>query len=149
MTKTITTKAEFTVTINRSPEQVFAALIDVSHHTNWAEGPPELVSLSDNPAKLGTTWEHRAKILGRELTTPNQCNVYEANRQFGWEAAKPFAAQMTFRLEPMEGNTKLTGSGEGELTGFFQLAEPLVANAMKDTIQKSLNGLKAYLEAQA
>jgi uncharacterized protein YndB with AHSA1/START domain len=145
----MTTKAESTLTINRRPEQVFAALIDVPHHTDWAEGPPELVSLSDNPAKLGTIWEHKARILGRELTTPNQCNVYETNRQFGWKAEKPFAAQMTFRLEPMEGNTKLTGSSEGELSGFFQLAEPLVAKAMRDTIQKSLNGLKAYLEAQA
>jgi uncharacterized protein YndB with AHSA1/START domain len=149
MKKTMTMKAESSITINRSPKQVFAALIDVPHHADWAEGSPELVSLSDNPAKLGTTWEHRAKILGRELTTPNQCNVYETNRQFGWKAEKPFAAQMTFLLEPVEGNTQLTWSGEGELIGFFALTEPLVARAMKDSIQKSLDGLKAYLEAQA
>ncbi len=63
---------------NFSLEKVFAALIDVFHHADCVGGLTELVSLSDIPAKLGTQWAHKAKILGRELVIPNECNVFEA-----------------------------------------------------------------------
>jgi hypothetical protein len=39
------------------PETIFAVLTDIPHHTDWVDGLIELISLKDDPAKLGTMWE--------------------------------------------------------------------------------------------
>ena len=141
-------KVQAIETFNFPPEIIFAVLTDVQHHKDWAEGPIELMSLTDNPAKLGTVWEHKSDRLGRRLVTSNECNVYEANRKFGWLTEKPLSSQITLSLQPEKDSTKLTWRVETEATGIAQLAEPLLIKETKDTIEKSFSGLKAYLQAQ-
>ena len=112
-------------------------------------GPIELISLTDNPAKLGSIWEHMSDLLGRRLATSNECNVYETNRTFGWITEKPITSQITVSLQPEKDSTKLIWSVESEATGIALLAEPLLVKETKDRIQKSFNGLNVYLQAQA
>ena len=50
-------KVEIIETFNFPPEIIFGALTDVQHHADWAEGLIELISLTDNPVKLGSIWE--------------------------------------------------------------------------------------------
>ena len=50
-------KVEIIETFNFPPEIIFAVLTDIPHHVDWAEGPIELISLTDSPAKLGSIWE--------------------------------------------------------------------------------------------
>ena len=136
-------------TFNFPPGIIFAVLTDIPHHVDWVEEPVELVSLSDGPAKLGTKWEQNADRLGKKLVTLNICNVYEKNKKFGWKSEKPFPAQVMFLLEPDGGETKLTWIVESEEVGIVQLAEPLLIKQTNAIIQKSLIGLKAYLQAKA
>src|SRR5438045_371998 len=95
-------KVAVTEMFNFPPEIIFAVITDIPHHVDWVEGPIELTSLSDGPAKLGTKWEQNANRLGKKLVTLNTCNIYERNRKFGWETEKPFLAQVTFLLVPEE-----------------------------------------------
>lgn len=142
-------KVQAIETFSFPPEIIFAVLTDVQHHKDWAEGPIELMSLTDNPAKLGTVWEHKSDLLGRRLVTSNECNVYETDRKFGWLTEKPLSSQITLTLEPEKDSTKLTWSVQSEATGIAQLAEPLLVKETKEAIQKSFSGLRAYLQAQA
>ncbi|HLF72891.1 MAG TPA: hypothetical protein VI524_00975, partial [Anaerolineales bacterium] len=112
---------------------------------DWVEGVIEHISLTDNPAKLGSIWEHLSDLLGRRLVTSNECNVCETNRKFGWITGKPISSQITLSLEPEKDSTKLTWTVESEATGIAQLAEPLLIKETKDRIQKSFNGLTVYL----
>jgi len=142
-------KVEVNKTFNFPPEIIFAVLTDIQHHTDWAEGLIELISLTDNPAKFGTKWEHMSDLLGRRLITSNECNVYETSHKFGWITEKPITSQITLSLEPEQDSTKLTWSVESEATGIAQLAEPLLVKETKARIQKSFSGLKAYLQVHA
>ena len=139
-------KVEIIETFNFPPKVIFAILIDVQRHTDWAEGPIELISLTNSPAKFGTRWEHMSDLLGRRLVTSNECNLYKKNQVFGWITEKPITSQITLSLQPEKDSTKLTWSVESEATGIAQLAEPLLVKETKDRIQKSFSGLKASLE---
>ena len=138
-------KVEITETFNFPPELIFTAITDIPHHVDWMEYPIELTSLANGPARLGTTWEQNANRLGKKLITVNACNLYEANRMFGWKTEKPFRAQVTFLLEAAATGTKLTWAIDSDEAGIVQLAEPLLIKQTSDMIRKSLAGLKAYL----
>ena len=115
-------KVEIIETLNFPPEIIFAVLTDIPHHVDWVDEPIELVSLSNGPAMLGTTWEQNADRFGKKLVTLSTCNIYEKNKKFGWKTEKPFPAQITFLLEPDGGDiTKLIWSVESEEAGIVQL----------------------------
>jgi uncharacterized protein YndB with AHSA1/START domain len=137
---------EVSETINRPPQQVFDALIDVEHHTDWASGPDEIINISENPAQMGTTWQQRASFMGKDLDSNMRVNVFEPGRKLGFASDKPFPMQMTFVLEPQAGGTKLTVTGEGEPGGFFKLAGPALSRSLKGSLEKDLQSLKATLE---
>ena len=139
-------KVEMIETFNFKPEIIFAVLTDIPHHMDWVDEPLELVSLSDDPAKLGTQWQQNADRSGKKLVTLNTCNIFEKNKKFGWISEKPFPSQVMFVLEPDHDSAKLTWTVESEEVGIVQLAEPLLVKQTNEMIRKSLIRLKAYLQ---
>ena len=144
-------KVAVVAALNLPSESIFAVITDIPHHVDWMDEPLELISLSNGPARFGTTWEQNADRFGKKLVTLNTCNLYEKNRKFGWKSQKPFPAQVTFLLEPDGGDfTKLTWMVESEEAGagIVQLAEPLLIKQTHEMIQKSLAGLRTYLRTK-
>ena len=94
------------VIIERSPEQIFAALTDVASHTTWARGPEEILNVSENPARLGTTWQQVVKMLGKRIAARMEVNAYEEKRKFGFGTDKPFPMDILFSLTPVAGGTR-------------------------------------------
>ena len=139
-------KVEMIETFNFPPEIMFAVLTDIPHHVDWVDGPVELVSLSDGPAKLGTKWEQNADRSGKKLVTLNTCSIYEKNKKFGWVSEKPFYSQITFLLESDHDSTELTWIVESEETGIVQMAEPMLVKQTSEMMRTSLARLKAYLQ---
>jgi hypothetical protein len=142
-------KVEITETFNFPPEVIFTVFADIPHHVDWVEEPIELTSLIGGPAKLGTKWEQNANRFGKKLFLLNTCNIYEANRKFGWKTEKPFLAQVIFLLEADKGVTKLTWSIESDEGGIVQLAEPLLIKQTDLIIRNSFSRLKKYLQSKA
>ena len=141
-------KVVVTQTLNFPPDVIFAVLTDIPHHVDWVEYPVDLISLSNGPAKLGTTWKQNAARQGKKLVLVNTCNIYEKNRMFGWKTEKPYLAQVTLFLQPDVDETKITWVVESEQTGIVQLAEPLLIKQTNEMIQKSLTRLDLFLQAR-
>jgi uncharacterized protein YndB with AHSA1/START domain len=137
------------VTIERPPEQVFAALTNVPSHTDWARGPEEISDISDDPVRPGTTWQQVQKLLGRKLVSRIQVNVYEANRQFGFGSDKPFPIQLLFTLAPVPGGTELRMLASGEPANIFgKVALPILTRSVERQMESDLYALKAILEGE-
>jgi uncharacterized protein YndB with AHSA1/START domain len=137
------------VQIEVEPEQVFAALSNVAAHVDWARGPEEIRNLSENPAKLGTSFQQVAKIMGRQLVAECQVNLYEENRRFGFNGNKPFPFQVRWDLEQGASCTLVTMSGQFEPDGFLKIATPLLNSSMESQMNSDMLSLKAMLEAEA
>ena len=138
------------VIIERPPEQVFGALINVASHTDWARGPEEITDVSDDPAQLGTTWQQVGKVLGKKIVTRMEVNAYEENRKFGYGSEKPFSMQFLFTLAPVSAGTELRMVASGEPANIFgKVALPILTRSVERQMESDLYSLKAILEDKA
>jgi len=131
-------RAELTIEIARSPEDVFAYLTDVSNLPAWQSG------LKSATAREGRVEETRS-FLGRELRTTLEIVEREEPRLFTLRALdSPVPFSVRHELEPSGGGTRLTVRAEGNVPGF---AAGLVAQRAKSQFRKDFARLKEILES--
>jgi carbon monoxide dehydrogenase subunit G len=131
-------RAELTIEIARSPEEVFAYLTDVTNLPAWQAG------VKAARLREGRIEETRS-FLGRELHTTLEIVDREEPCVFTLRALDslvPFTVR--HELEATEGGTRLTVRAEGDLPGF---ASGLVAQRAKSQFRKDFARLKEILES--
>jgi uncharacterized protein YndB with AHSA1/START domain len=132
-------RAELTIEIARSPEDVFAYLTDVSHVPEWQAGVKS-AELHD-----GRIDESRT-LFGREVHTTLEIVEQEAPRVFTLRALNsPVPFSVRHELEPADGGsaTQLTVTAEGDVPGF---AAGLLARRAEKQFRKDFDRLKHILE---
>lgn len=142
-------KTHTAIFIEHPPEQVFAALADIAHHGEWATASVSIRNVSDNPAKVGTTWDQSTKFMGRQMEQHFQVTICEPNLRFDFKTAEPFPTALTFSLDPVPQGTKLTFEVRAEPQGLLGLTAPLVSNALKNQMHRDLERLSVRLESRA
>jgi carbon monoxide dehydrogenase subunit G len=132
-------RAELTIEIARTPEDVFAYLTDVSNLTEWQEGVKS-ASLRDGRI------EETRTLLGRELDTTLEIVEREAPRVFTLRALDgPVRVTILHELEPANDGTQLKVTAEGDIPGGF--AAGLVARRVEKQFRKDFERLKQILES--
>ena len=99
---------------------------------------------------VGATYIDGGQLWGRRIEETLVVTAYEPDRKFGVKTTSgPIRGEGEYTFEPVEGGTKITLVGEAGLGGFFKLAKPIVARAIKRQGAGNLAGLKDLLEARA
>ena len=130
-------RAELTIEIARTPEDVFAYLTDVSNVSVWQAG------VKSSTLRDGRIEESRS-LFGREVTTTLEIVEQEEPRLFALRAVGgPVPFRVRHELEPAEGGTRLTVTAEGDVPGF---AVGLLARGAKRQFRKDFERLKQILE---
>jgi carbon monoxide dehydrogenase subunit G len=130
-------RAELTIEIARTPEDVFAYLTDVSNLPAWQAGVKSAIR------RDGRIEESRS-LLGRELHTELEIVEEEQPRLFTLRALNsPVPFTVRHELEPADGGTKLTVIAEGEVPGF---AAGLMRRRAERQFRKDFERLKRILE---
>jgi carbon monoxide dehydrogenase subunit G len=131
-------RAELTIEIARTPEDVFSYLTDVSNLTKWQSGVKS-AALRD-----GRIEESRS-LLGRELHTVIEIVEHEPPRLFTLRAVDgPVPLTVRHELEPSNGGTRLKVTAEAEVSGF---AANLLARGAEKQFRKDFERLKKILES--
>jgi carbon monoxide dehydrogenase subunit G len=131
-------RAELTIEIARTPEDVFAYLTDVSNLPAWQAGVKS-ATLRD-----GRIEESRS-LLGRDLHTSLEIVERDEPRVFTLRALNsPVPFGVRHELEPTDGGTRLTVTAEGDVPGF---AAGLVARRAERQFRKDFERLKQILES--
>ena len=131
-------RAELTIEIARTPEEVFAYLTDVSNLPAWQAGVKS-ATLRD-----GRIEESRS-LLGRDLRTTLEIVEQEEPRRFTLRALdSPVPFTVRHELEPVDGRTRLTVTADGDVPGF---AAGLVARRAEKQFRKDFARLKQILES--
>ena len=131
-------RAELTVEIARTPEDVFSYLTDVSNLPDWQAG------VKDATLRDGRIEESRS-LLGRELHTTLEVADQEEPRLFTLRALDgPVPFTVRHELEPAEKGTRLTVTAEGDVPGF---AAGLLARRAEKQFRKDFARLKQILES--
>jgi carbon monoxide dehydrogenase subunit G len=131
-------RAELTIEIARTPEDVFAYLTDVSNLSAWQAGVKS-ATLRDGRI------EETRSLLGRELDTTLEIVEQEPPRLFTLRALDgPVPFTVRHVLEPAESGTRLTVAAEGDVPGF---AAGLLAKGAERQFRKDFERLKQILES--
>ena len=131
-------RAELTIEIARTPEDVFAYLTDVSNLPAWQAGVKS-AALRD-----GRIEESRS-LLGRELNTSLEIVEQEEPRLFTLRALDgPVPFTVRHELEQADGGTRVTVTAEGDVPGF---AAGLLARSAERQFRKDFQRLKEILES--
>jgi carbon monoxide dehydrogenase subunit G len=138
-------RAEVTVEIERSPEDVFSYLTDVSNLPHWQAGV-QSAELDGEPRRGARIRESR-RLLGRELHTMLAIEDYEPPRLFTLRALdSPVPFTVRHELEPSAGGTRLTVVGEGETGLLPGFATGLIARRAERQFHQDFERLKTLLE---
>jgi carbon monoxide dehydrogenase subunit G len=131
-------RAELTIEIARSPEDVYAYLTDVSNLPAWQTG---VVAATLRDGRI----EESRSLLGRELHTTLEIVEQEEPRLFTLRALdSPVPFSVRHELEPAAGGTRLTVTAEGDVPGF---AAGLLRRRAERQFRKDFARLKRILES--
>ena len=130
-------RAELTIEIARTPEEVFAYLTDASNLPDWQSG---VKSATQRDGKI----EESRSMFGREIHTTFEIAEHEEPRLFTLRALdSPVPFTVRHELEPAGSGTRLTVTAEGDVPGF---AAGLLAKRAEKQIRKDFERLKEILE---
>ena len=139
-------RAELTVEIARTPEDVFAYLTDPANLPVWQSGVHS-AELEGEPA-AGSRIRESRHMLGRELHTTLEIDDEERPRLFTLRALdSPVPFTVRHELEPDGDGTRLTVIGEGDAGLLPGFAAGIMARRAEKQFRKDFERLKRILEA--
>jgi carbon monoxide dehydrogenase subunit G len=130
-------RAELTIEIARTPEEVFSYLTDVSNVPAWQSG------VKNSTLRDGHIEESRS-LFGKEVHTTLEIVERDEPRVFTLRAVGgPVPFSVRHELEPADFGTRLTVTAEGDVPGF---AAGLLAKGAERQFRKDFERLKQILE---
>lgn len=142
-------KLSSSIVIKRPVKEVFSYVTDAGNLSSWMSELAEAEQSSEGPVGVGTTISAVANLMGRRIENVQQVTEYEPNRKFAIKSTSgPVENEDKFTFESISGGTKVTRKTEGEMGGFFRMAEPLVVRMLNRQFENNFANLKDLLEAQ-
>ena len=139
-------KVEKSVTINKPVAEVFAFVTSNANSTKWQDGV-EAVHEQGPANVVGSRYTEVRKFMGQEMKTTLEVTAFEANAKWAAKVTKgPVPYELTVTFEASGGGTKMTTHVDGEPSGFFKLAEGMVAGQLEKGLEEDGQRLKKILE---
>ena len=136
------------IEISRPRDEVVAFTLEPSNDPAWIGGVVDSEKLTDGPMELGARVRRTAKFLGRCIDYVTEVVEYDPGRLLVMRAIEgPFAMIVSYGFEDAGEGTRVSVRNQGEATGFFKLAAPLLAKAMKRSVGGDVKRLKKILES--
>ena len=137
------------ITVKRPISEVFAALSDWTNSEKWISSTQSVTKTSDGPIGVGTTWRTVGKMLGRTIDGVLTATEFEPDQRSAWTFDKPFKVTTAFTFTSVDGGTRVDQTTDGDLEGFFKLAQPVMLPMMKRQLQHDLETFRDLMDANA
>jgi carbon monoxide dehydrogenase subunit G len=140
-------RAELTIEVARTPEDVFAYLTNVSNLPAWQSGVRRAQIEDAGAPRVGARIREARHMLGRELNTTLEITEYDPPRVFSLRALdSPVPFIVRHELEPNDGGTRLTVTGVGDAGLLPGFAAGVMARRAEKQFRKDFERLKRLLE---
>lgn len=136
------------IVIGRPADVVAAYAANPSNAPAWYDNIASSTWETSPPLQAGSRLAFTARFLGRQLAyTYEITDFIPAQRLVMRTAQGPFPMETTYTWQALDdGSTRMTLRNRGQPAGFFRLATPLVAIAVRRANRKDLRKLRAVLE---
>src|SRR5581483_7904371 len=121
------------IVIRRPRRDVAAYACDPDNATEWYENIKSVEWRTPKPLGIGSQFEFVASFLGRPLGYTYEVRQLVPDQRFVMSTAEgPFPMETTYTWDDTEGGgTRMVLRNRGEPSGFFSLAAPLMAAAIR------------------
>ena len=137
------------VLIRRPRPEVAAFMFEPRNDTIWTTGVVESRPLTDGPLRTGSRVERITKFLGRRFGYQYEVVAADSERYVEMRVEEPFPMQIRYELEDAPEGTLASIRAQGDATGFFRIAGPLMGRMVRRNITNDLETLKKHLETSA
>jgi uncharacterized membrane protein len=135
-------------TITRPRAEVARHATDWRNDPEWIRALTEATLLTEPPLGVGSRVRRVAKFLGKRIEYVNEVTELEPERRLVMRSVEaPFPMTVTYEFEDAGEATRMRIRAEGEASGFYRLAGPLLARSVERSIAGDLAALKRKLEA--
>jgi uncharacterized membrane protein len=139
-------KVESSVVIDKPLAEVYAYVAGGEHSTEW-QGSVISVVNEGPPNTVGSRFVETRKFMGQDMKTTLEIVAVEPNAKWVSKVVKgPVPYEVTVTFEASGSGTKMTTKVEGEPTGFFKIAEGMVAGQLEKSLAEDGQRLKKLLE---
>jgi hypothetical protein len=135
------------VLIRRSPAQVAAFMFEPRNDKLWTTGVVECRPLTEGPLRAGSRVERIAKFLGRQFGYQYEVTDAQSEHFVEMRVEEPFPMRIRYQLEGTPEGTRTSIRAQGDASGFFRLAAPVLSFMVRRNITADLELLKKHLEA--
>jgi uncharacterized membrane protein len=131
--------------IERPREEVAAYAVDWRNDTEWIGALNEVKLVQDEPLQVARV----AGFLGKRIEYVNEVVEHEPGRRLVMRSVKaPFPMTVTYEFEDGgDGGSVMRIRTQGDASGFYRVAGPLLARSVKRGLERDLATLKERLEA--
>jgi uncharacterized membrane protein len=135
-------------TIARPRSEVARYATDWRNDREWIRALTDVTLVSEPPFGVGSRVRRIAKFLGKPIEYVNEVVELEPERRLVMRSVEaPFPMTVTYEFEDAGGGTRTRIRARGDASGFYRLAAPLLARAVRRGIAGDLAALKDTLEA--
>jgi len=136
-----------TITISRSPSEVFAFLADLNNIPKWQAEVVTSKVITTGPTKVGTRFTEEVKIGPMRATANCEVTEFSPDRMMAFKAVSPsINYEGRVLVEPWEKGARLTLAGTVQPKGLWKLMQPIMKGEFKTGIKKELAAIKEILE---
>jgi uncharacterized protein YndB with AHSA1/START domain len=136
------------VRIDAPRRTVAAYATDPANDTAWIGALTEVRCLTDPPFGVGSRVARVARFLGRRIEYVNEVVALEPGARLVMRSIKaPFPMTVVYEFEDAGAGTLMRIRTRGDASGFYRLAAPVLARAVRRGVTADLARLKVRLEA--
>lgn len=134
--------------IDRPAGEIFAFVSNFENNPRWQQGMRSCRWTSPPPHGVGSTYDQVARFLGKDIVSSFEVLEHDPRRRVKiTSTAGPFPITETRVVAPRgERGATVTAIVEGDASGFFRLAGPLLRLFVERSVRGDYTRLKYLLE---
>jgi hypothetical protein len=137
------------ITIRRSPDDVFAFVSNYENDPRWRDGVAEMQQDPPGPARDGARTREVIRFMGRDMVTTAVITVEQPGRRIAFRAdSGPIPARGYREVAGRGDETTFTYHLSAELNGPLRLMEPVIERDFRRRVAADLARIKGLLEAK-
>jgi uncharacterized membrane protein len=136
--------------IARPRADVAAYMTDWRNDPTWIGALRDVRLVTDGPLAVGSQVERVAGFLGRRIEYVNEVAELDPGSRLVMRSVRaPFPMTVTYEFEDAAGGaTRVRIRAQGDASGFYRLAGPLLSRAVERGIRGDLDRLATLLEVR-